>query len=123
MLILQKNFTASLLSLIKDNNQSPVLFKLTAHFGKTVIGFILNYNEAAYRKEVQSLTVWCDINNLVSNIKETKEMIVNYRSTKKITHSPVMIKGEVIRSWEFTEDLSWGDNTAGIISYVGNVVQ
>lgn len=96
---------------------------MTAHFGKTVIGFILNYNEAAYRKEVQSLTVWCDINNLVSNVKETKEMIVNYRSTKKITHSPVMIKGEVIRSWEFTEDLSWGDNTAGIISYVGNVVQ
>lgn len=38
----------------------------------TVIGLITNNNEFAYREEVQNLTVWCDIDNLVLNIKKTK---------------------------------------------------
>lgn len=50
-------------------------------------------------------------------------MIVDFRTTKKITHSPVAIKDEVVErvpSHKFlgvtiTEDLTWGDNTAGIV--------
>lgn len=67
--------------------------------------------------------MWCDINNLVLNIKKTKEITVDFRTTKKITHSPVNIKDEIVErttSHKFlgvsiTEDLSWGDNTACLI--------
>lgn len=89
-----------------------------------VIG--LTSDNIEYREEVQNLTACCDINNLVLNIKKTKEKIVDFRTTKKITHSPVTIKEEVMErvpSYKFlgvtiTEDLSWGDNTAGIVGKV-----
>ncbi len=85
---------------------------------------ITNKNEVAYREEVQKLTVWCDTNNLVLNIRKTNEIIVDFRTNKKITHSPVTIKDEVVErvhSNKFlgvtiTEDLSWGDDIACIVS-------
>ncbi len=90
----------------------------------TVIGLIENNNEVAYREEIQNLTAWCDTNNLVLNIRKTKEIIVDFRTTKKITHTPLTIKDEAVErvhSYKFlgvtiTEDFSWSDNIACIVS-------
>lgn len=48
---------------------------------------------------------------------------MDFRTTRRITHSPVTIKDETVEkvpSYKFlgvtiTEDLTWGDNTAGIV--------
>ena len=72
----------------------------------TVIGLITNNDEAAYRKEVQNLTTWCTDNNLFLNTKKIKEIIVDFRTKKKTTHSPAHINSEAVEpvsassSWE-----------------------
>ncbi len=77
-----------------------------------------------YREEIQNLAAWCDTNNLVLNIRKTKEIIVDFRTTKKIAHSSLTIKDEVVEkahSYKFlgvtiTEDFSWSDNFACIVA-------
>lgn len=54
----------------QTTHESNILVKFADDM--TVIGLISNNNEVAYREEVQNLIVWCDINNLVLNIKKTK---------------------------------------------------
>ena len=43
-----------------------------------MIGLISNGDETAYRQEVRGLELWCG-ENLILNIKKTKELIVDFR--------------------------------------------
>lgn len=61
--------------------------------------------------------------NLILNTKNTKEVIVDFRTTKKMTHSHVHINTDAVRrvpSFRFLrvtiiEDLSWADNTSAVV--------
>src|SRR4029434_4762932 len=59
----------------------------------TVVGLISGGDETAYREEVQRLSTWCTLNNLVLNTSKTKELIVDYRR-KKSDMQPIAINGE-----------------------------
>lgn len=95
---------------------------LTVKFAEdtTVLRLITNDDEMDYRNEVQHLVLWCDNNNLVLNIKKTKEIIVDCCKNKPSNHRPLSIGSEVVErvsSFKFlgvtmTEDLSWGTHIA-----------
>ncbi len=55
-----------------------------------VLGLINNNDETAYRNEVQHLALWCDNNRLVLNIKQTKEIIVDFCKTGQYKHFPLI---------------------------------
>ncbi|KAI4892242.1 hypothetical protein NFI96_028208 [Prochilodus magdalenae] len=87
----------------------------------TVVGLINKNDESAYREEVQRLTDWCRTNNLSLNIDKAKEMVVDFRRTRR-DHSPLHIDGstvEIVKSTKFlgvhlAEDLTWSLNTSTI---------
>ncbi|KAI4880646.1 hypothetical protein NFI96_001018 [Prochilodus magdalenae] len=87
----------------------------------TVVGLINKNDESAYREEVQRLTDWCRTNNLSLNVDKTKEMVVDFRKTRR-DHSPLHIDGsavEIVKSTKFlgvhlAEDLTWSLNTSTI---------
>ncbi|KAI4889747.1 hypothetical protein NFI96_019341, partial [Prochilodus magdalenae] len=87
----------------------------------TVVGLISRNDESAYREEVQRLTDWCRTNNLSLNVDKTKEMVVDFRRTRR-DHSPLHIHGstvEIVKSTKFlgvhlAEDLTWSLNTSTI---------
>ena len=89
----------------------------------TVLGLINNNNEMDYRTEVQHLAAWCVDNNLMLNIKKTKEIIVDPRKKKQNNHLPLSIGSEAVErvahfrflGVTITEDLSWGINTASAV--------
>ena len=77
---------------------SPLLFSLFTHDraatqssnlivkfsdDTTIVGLITDNDESAYREGVDTLTTWCQDNNLSLNISKTKEMIVDYRRRQK----------------------------------------
>ena len=103
-----------------SGNQSVRVVKFSDD--TTVIGCVNNANESVYREEVQRLVGWCKNNNLVLNISKTKEMIIDFRKKKTPIH-PLVIDGtEVLQadSVKFlgstiSKDLSWCNNTIGII--------
>ena len=103
-----------------SGNQSVRVFKFSDD--TTVIGCVNNANESVYREEVQRLVGWCKNNNLVLNISKTKEMIIDFRKKKTPIH-PLVIDGtEVLQADSVTflgstisKDLSWCNNTIGII--------
>ncbi|KAI4876464.1 hypothetical protein NFI96_002534 [Prochilodus magdalenae] len=86
-----------------------------------VVGLISKNDESAYREEVQRLTDWCRTNNLSLNVDKTKEMVVDFRRTRR-DHSPLHIDGstvEIVKSTKFlgvhlAEDLTWSLNTSTI---------
>ncbi|KAI4891767.1 hypothetical protein NFI96_002517 [Prochilodus magdalenae] len=86
----------------------------------TVVGLISKNDESAYREEVR-LTDWCRTNNLSLNVDKTKEMVVDFRRTRR-DHSPLHIDGctvEIVKSTKFlgvhlAEDLTWSLNTSTI---------
>ena len=88
----------------------------------TVVGLISGGDETAYREEVQRLSTWCTLNNLVLNTSKTKELIVDYRR-KKSDMQPIAINGErVERVSDFSflgthieQDLSWTRNTIALL--------
>ncbi|KAI4898623.1 hypothetical protein NFI96_006404 [Prochilodus magdalenae] len=115
---------------------SPLLFTLLTHDcaamhssnhiikfadDTTVVGLISKNDESAYREEVQRLTDWCRTNNLSLNVDKTKEMVVDFRRTRR-DHSPLHIDGstvEIVKSTKFlgvhlAEDLTWSLNTSTI---------
>ncbi|KAI4889636.1 hypothetical protein NFI96_003622 [Prochilodus magdalenae] len=115
---------------------SPLLFTLLTHDcaamhssnhiikfadDTTVVGLINKNDESAYREEVQRLTDWCRTNNLSLNVDKTKEMVVDFRRTRR-DHSPLHIDGstvEIVKSTKFlgvhlAEDLTWSLNTSTI---------
>ncbi|KAI4876114.1 hypothetical protein NFI96_026138 [Prochilodus magdalenae] len=115
---------------------SPLLFTLLTHDcaamhssnhiikfadDTTVVGLISKNDESAYQEEVQRLTDWCRTNNLSLNVDKTKEMVVDFRRTRR-DHSPIHIDGstvEIVKSTKFlgvhlAEDLTWSLNTSTI---------
>ena len=62
----------------------------------TIVGLITESDESAYRKEVDTLTTWCQDNYLSLNISKTKEMIVDYRRQKVEEHAPLYINGSAV---------------------------
>lgn len=89
----------------------------------TVVGLIKDNDETAYREEIQHLASWCANNNLALNTKKTKELIVDFRRTRSVTHAPVHIDGaevERVPSFKFlgvhiSEDLTWTLNTSSLV--------
>lgn len=89
----------------------------------TVLGLISNDDEMDYRNEVQHLASWSDNNNLVLNIKKTKEIIVDFRKNKPKHHRPLTIGSVVVErvsSFKFlgvtmAEDLSWSNHIASAV--------
>ncbi|KAI4882537.1 hypothetical protein NFI96_010413 [Prochilodus magdalenae] len=84
-----------------------------------VVGLISKHDESAYREEVQRLTDWHRTNNLSLNVDKTKEMVVDFRRTRR-DHSPLHIDGstvEIVKNTTFlgvhlAEDLTWSFNTS-----------
>ncbi|KAI3360254.1 hypothetical protein L3Q82_014563, partial [Scortum barcoo] len=63
-----------------------------ADIDTTVVGLISDNDETHYREEIQHLTQWCSNNNLVLNTsKTTKEVIVDYRRSRRTEHAPLLI--------------------------------
>ncbi|KAI3374377.1 hypothetical protein L3Q82_006202 [Scortum barcoo] len=57
----------------------------------TIVGLILDNDETHYREEIQHLTQWCSNNNLVLNTSKTKEVIVDYRRSRRTEHAPLLM--------------------------------
>ncbi|KAI3366867.1 hypothetical protein L3Q82_009518 [Scortum barcoo] len=87
-----------------------------------VCGLILDNDETHYREEIQHLTQWCS-NNLVLNTSKTKEVIVDYRRSRRTEHAPLLIHGEAVErvnnikflGIHITSDLTWSMNTAHLV--------
>ncbi|KAI3361987.1 hypothetical protein L3Q82_012337, partial [Scortum barcoo] len=83
----------------------------------TIVGLISDNDETHYREH---LTQWCSNNNLVLNTSKTKEVIVDYRRSRRTEHAPLLIHGEAVErvnnikflGIHITSDLTWSMNTA-----------
>ena len=114
---------------------SPLLFSLFTHDcypihptntivkfadDTTIVGLINNNDESAYREEVKRLTDWCSHNNLDLNTNKTKEIIVDFRKSKRTVLPTLSIDGqevERVESFKFlgvhiTADLTWSVHTS-----------
>ncbi|KAI4879650.1 hypothetical protein NFI96_006824, partial [Prochilodus magdalenae] len=95
---------------IRRNTSSPLLFTLLTHDcaamhssnhvikcadDTTVVGLISKNDESAYREEVQRLPDWCRTNHLSLNVDKTKEMVADFRRTRR-DHSPLHIHGSTV---------------------------
>jgi hypothetical protein len=93
---------------------SPLLYSLLTHNcmamqasnsiikfvdNTTVVGFITNNDETAYREEVRALRVWCQENNISLNVNKTKEIIMDFRKQQS-EHPPIHINGTVVEKVE-----------------------
>ncbi|KAI3359107.1 hypothetical protein L3Q82_002649 [Scortum barcoo] len=87
------------------------------------MNLILDNDETHYREEIQHLTQWCSNNNLVLNTSKTKEVIVDYRRSRRTEHAPLLIHGEAVErvnnikflGIHITSDLTWSMNTAHLV--------
>lgn len=88
----------------------------------TIIGLIRDYNDLAYREEVEQLVGWFRDNNLILNVDKTKEIIVDFRKNQP-RNVELLINNttvEVVSSTEFlvmysTDDLTWSTNIASLL--------
>ncbi|KAK5904468.1 hypothetical protein CesoFtcFv8_006028 [Champsocephalus esox] len=72
-----------------------------------------------YRALVENFVGWCDNNHLQLNISKTKELVVDFRRSRKRPLTPITIRGkdvEVVNSYKFlgvhlNNKLDWSDNT------------
>ncbi|KAI4884175.1 hypothetical protein NFI96_007457 [Prochilodus magdalenae] len=86
----------------------------------TIVGLISDGDERAYRNEVECLDGWCKVNDLVLNTSKTKEIVVDFRRTKKSDHLPLHISGAEVERVEkvkflgvhITNHLTWSSNTS-----------
>lgn len=89
----------------------------------TVVGLISDNNETHYREEIHQLSQWCSANNLVLNTGKTKEVIVDFRRSRKTDHAPLLMDGEVVERVDnikflglhISSDLSWSLNTCRLV--------
>ncbi|KAI3351361.1 hypothetical protein L3Q82_005900 [Scortum barcoo] len=96
----------------------------------TVVGLISDNDETHYREEIQHLTQWCSNNNLVLNTIKTKEVIVDYRRSRRTEHAPLLIHGEAVErvnnikflGIHITSDLIWSMNTAHLLAVNGGAL-
>ena len=114
---------------------SPLLFSLFTHDcspihptntivkfadDTTIVGLIKNNSESAYREEVKHLTDWCSHNNLDLNTAKTKEIILDFRKSKRTVLPTLSIRGEEVErveSFKFlgvhiSADLTWSVHTS-----------
>lgn len=70
----------------------------------TIVGLISNDGQANYRKEVSLLTSWCIDNNLLSNVKKTKEMVIDFRRDPNLLR-PLTINSSAVERVGFTKFL------------------
>ena len=61
----------------------------------TLCGHITDNDEGQYREEVTNLVRWCDQNNLLLNVKKTKEMIIDFKVNPSVIQ-PLIINDEVV---------------------------
>ncbi|KAK3554746.1 hypothetical protein QTP70_033440 [Hemibagrus guttatus] len=80
----------------------------------TIIGFIQDGDESAYRQEFEQLSVWCSHNKLELNTLKTVEMIVDFRRNPPAL-PPLTIMGSTVAAVEsfkflgttISQDLKW----------------
>ncbi|XP_041654164.1 succinate receptor 1-like [Cheilinus undulatus] len=79
-------------------------------------------DDLAYREEVLQLVDWCEENNHILNVDNTKEIIADFRKNQTC-HPPLIINNtavEVVESTKFlgmhiTASLTWTTNTASLV--------
>ena len=71
----------------------------------TLIGLISDGDEAAYRKEIDSLAFWCSQNHLELNALKTKEMVADLRRSPAPT-VPFSCVTPQLTLWSISD--SWG---------------
>ena len=88
----------------------------------TLIGLISNGDEAAYRKEVDSLAFWRSQNHLELNACKTVEMVADFRRSPAPTIPLIMCDSPVntVESFRFlgtimAQDLRWAENITSTI--------
>eukprot|EP00061_Rhincodon_typus_P002266 g17030.t1 len=58
----------------------------------TVVGWISINDKSDYRRAIEGLVTWCNVNNLSVNFSKTKELIIDFRK-KGGEHAPKYING------------------------------
>ncbi|KAI4901613.1 hypothetical protein NFI96_028146, partial [Prochilodus magdalenae] len=120
--IIMKCFERVVLSHIQSTPPSTRSPPTDSRINSAVIGRITGGDEAAYRKEVDSLVAWCTKNNLTLNTDKTKEMIVDLRKERR-PHQPLFIRDlevERVSSFKYlgvhiSDDLTWTLNTTYVL--------
>ena len=87
-----------------------------------LIGLINKGDDRAYKKEIDLYTQWCDTRFLELNVDKTKELTINF-SRKKVSVSPVTIKGqvvEIVQSYKYLgvyldSKLDWKENSNSVL--------
>ena len=82
-----------------------------------LISKITNGDESLYRQEIVLFADWCKVHNLLLNVSKTKEIILDFRSSKSV-HSPVCIEDSPVTIVDrylylgctITRDLSWSEH-------------
>ncbi|XP_053508024.1 uncharacterized protein LOC128624412 [Ictalurus furcatus] len=87
----------------------------------SIIGCIADDREEEYRDLIESFIGWCDIHHLQLSTGKTKELVVDFRRSKR-PHTPVVIRGEgveMVDTYQFlgvhlNNKLDWTDNTEAL---------
>ncbi|XP_060786981.1 alpha-2-macroglobulin-like [Neoarius graeffei] len=82
-------------------------------------------SELAYRDEVERLSEWCKVNNLLLNTTKTKELVTDFRKNKADIQ-PLIINGACVErvpvfrflSIELENNLTWSANTKELLKKV-----
>lgn len=80
-----------------------------------VVGLISNNTETAYLQEIRNLKNWCQENNLLINVRKTKELIMDFSKRQVRNYQFLYIRGitgEREDSFQYlgvhiTQNLSW----------------
>ncbi|KAK1784957.1 hypothetical protein P4O66_018387 [Electrophorus voltai] len=84
-----------------------------------VMGLISDNDERAYLEEIKHLKNWCQENDFILNVSQTKELIVDCSKKQERHYQPVRISGttvERVDSFRYhgvhiSQDLSWSRHT------------
>ena len=80
-----------------------------------VVGLISDNDEKAHLEEVADPSLWCQDNNLLTNVTKTKDLIVDFRrAQRQREYTPLWIHGTTVERGSsskylvhITEDLTW----------------
>ncbi|KAI3366931.1 hypothetical protein L3Q82_009573, partial [Scortum barcoo] len=83
----------------------------------------LPHQQASGERSSSTLVSGAQNNNLVLNTSKTKEVIVDYRRSRRTEHAPLLIHGEAVErvnnikflGIHITSDLTWSMNTAHLV--------
>ena len=62
----------------------------------TIRGLFTGNDNTSYRREAERLGEWCGDHNLVLNTTETKEVIIDFRRARHLSHSALLIGEEEV---------------------------